>query len=218
MTRWERVAAILKVIGACLGVPSRASAHRRCTRAAPFPSPKSSHFTHLRHPFHRARRRRLGSDVGRRGEGERRLGRRREPVRPNPLVVGVRKEAVIAIHLAHEPDHPVDRLEIALQHFAAGDEHRLVQAIDLQRQIVRRGRRGVPGEDGFDEDLHPPERHPLRGGELGRQKPRLSKSTIRLLRAPLFRRAFRRASIDRSRRGAGGCGTASSNFAMGNSA
>jgi len=39
---------------------------------------------------------------------------------------------VIAVELAHDFDHVVDRVEIAIAHGAVGDEHRLAQPPDLQ--------------------------------------------------------------------------------------
>ena len=57
-------------------------------------------------------------DVARRG----RLGREGKP-RP--------REAVIAVELAHQPDHSVHRLKIALHHHRTRDDHRLTEPGDL---------------------------------------------------------------------------------------
>ena len=88
----------------------------------------------------------------RRSERRRRLqqGKRRRLRRlrrGEPLRTRIRAEPVIAIEFAHDFEHLVDRVEIAVAHGAKGDEHRLTQAADLQLDELMGRINGAPGQN-----------------------------------------------------------------------
>ncbi len=62
---------------------------------------------------------------------------------------------MVAVELAHDPDHPIDRLEVHARHGAVGDEQRFVEPADLDRDKLRGRRRHAAGEDLPNQSAHP---------------------------------------------------------------
>ena len=70
-------------------------------------------------------------------------------------------EPVIAVELAHDFDHVVDRVEIAGAHGAVGDQHRLAQAADLQLDELVGRINGAVGENRRLASPRPLRRYPF---------------------------------------------------------
>ena len=79
---------------------------------------------------YRARQRGLGATEPRARERRVVVGGRIEPGRLRPGPFGG-EGAAVAVELAHDLHHLVDRLEVCGRHGAEGDQHRLVEAADL---------------------------------------------------------------------------------------
>ena len=115
------------------------------------------------------------------------------------------EKAVITVKLAHDPDDPVNHLEVRPAYRAIGDEQRLVEAADLQRHELGRRLWHALGEDLANEVAHALEREGAPAPRSRRLKRRRSRRlTIRRSRSALFRRGAPRAADERSRRGATG--------------
>ncbi len=76
--------------------------------------------------------------------GSRRGGSGRPP--------GGGEKPMTVVELAHDLDHPIDRLEVHARHGAIGDEQRLVETDDLDRRELL-GRMRTPAPE-------PPDRSP----------------------------------------------------------
>jgi hypothetical protein len=97
---------------------------------------------------------------------------------------------VIAVHFADDPDHRIDRLEVAASHRTEGDNHRLVQTVDLQRQVFGGRRRRSAGKDLPHKDLHSSQRHPL-----ARREFRDRRAPVELVDDPFLARVSFRPSF-----------------------
>ena len=105
-------------------------------------------------------------------EHERALEGRRKPAHLK-LLARPRNggKSVIAVELAHDPDDPIDRLEVCSRHRrvhrAVRHEQRLIEAADLKREELGRGLRHALSEDLPNEIAHPLHRKTLARGDLG---------------------------------------------------
>ena len=103
-------------------------------------------------------------------------------------------ETVIAVELAHNLHHAIDRLEVLRRHCAVGYEQGLVEAAHLKRQELGGRRRRTAGEERADRLAHGALAHAIAVGDLGDRKAAVQEAdNARLALGPfLSRRASRR--------------------------
>jgi hypothetical protein len=155
------------------------------------------HFSGLRRLFRASARRRGERERGLRGGFEPGFARGRAPLAGD-------EKPMIAIELAHDFDHPINRLKIAPRHGAVGHEHCLVETAHLKGEKLCRRLRHAAGENVANNRAHTLLGHAVTRRNLGDRTPRLRKLTILCSRLTLMSRAARRAWIERSRDGARG--------------
>ena len=96
-----------------------------------------------------------------RGKRERDRRRRREASLFRPRRLPGPREPMIAVELAHDFDHTIDRLEIPAPHRAVGNEQRLAETTDLDGQKLGRRLRRAARQNFLDDPAHPPVRDPF---------------------------------------------------------
>jgi hypothetical protein len=113
-----------------------------------------------------------------------------------------RREAVIAVEFARQPDQPVHRLKIAVHHHRARDDHRFVDPGDLQLDEAG-GRIDLAARQHFLDDApNAPHTEPLLARDMRHREPR--RQSLQNAQPPLGRRAARHGAgcgLRRRRRG-----------------
>ena len=150
------------------------------------------------------RRRPFGPADERPAIGDGLFGGRSERVRLEAAPAGDGGKPMIAVELAHDFDHLVDRLEVGQRHGAVGDQQRLVQPARLDRHEFLRRMRHAAVEDVSDHGVHALLAQPHLRRDLGHRH-----AAIEVFDDALFPLEFRQprgARVGRPRRGGGGKG------------